>query len=198
MWMMGRIWYNIVCKCIHKSVVTLSYWRRYLVWYVEAVIMGDGLFVKCSTCGFDFGVSLGAGMSFPTVYQENVKNMKRGKLGEEAKQFFQKYPNGVINSESCVAKCKECGNYDQVDALTMYMPKEGKENLPADIGYIFADDINKSYTKYMDYPHKCSKCGGSSKVYKSFVKNAENGKLKCPKCKGLMGIDFDNWGFMWD
>ena len=158
--------------------------------------MGQGFGVKCNKCGYGFDACLGIGMLFPVVYEENVKKMKSGELGSEAKEFFEKYPNGVINSEQVVAKCKDCGNYDVVDDLTMYMPKEGV-NVPDEVGYIFEEDIKDSYVKYMDYPHKCSKCGGSSKVYKSFEKKASKGELKCPKCDGMMGINVERL-IMWD
>lgn len=158
--------------------------------------MGQEFEVRCNKCGYVFEACLGIGMTFPAVYEENVKRMKCGKLGLEAKAFFEQYLNGVINSEQVVARCKECGNYDVVDDLTMYIPKENA-NIPDEVGYVFAEDIKESYVKYMDYPHKCSECGGSSKVYKSFEKKAYNGTLKCPKCDGMMGLNLEQL-MMWD
>lgn len=158
--------------------------------------MGQGLSVKCNKCGYDFDAWLGIGMLFPNLYKENVKKMKRGEFGTEAKIFFEKYPNGVINSEQAVSKCTKCGNYDVVDDFTMYMPKDGV-TVPDEVAYILAEEIKESYVKYMDYPHKCSKCGGRSKVYKSFEKKAYKGELKCPKCDGFMMINPAQM-IMWD
>lgn len=164
--------------------------------------MGQGFGVKCKKCGYGFDACLGFGMLFPDVYQENVKKMKSGELGEEAKKFFDEHPNGVINSEQVVAKCRNCGNYDVVDDLTMYVPKAGvmplTEEQIKDIGYFVESDIKKSYVKFMDYPHKCSQCGGKSKVYKSFIKKAMKAELKCPKCEGAMGLDPERMIIMWD
>jgi len=150
--------------------------------------MGQGIGVTCKKCGYEFDACFGIGMLFPHVYQENVKNMKSGEMGPEAKEFFEKYPNGVINCEQVVAKCKDCGNYDVVDDLTMYRPKDGVK-VPDEVDYIFEDEIKENYVKYMEYPHKCSECGGSSKIYKSFEKKAQKGELKCPKCDGFMGME---------
>lgn len=158
--------------------------------------MGQGISVKCNKCGYSFDACTGVGMLFPSVYQENVEKMKRGELGQEGKEFFEKYPNGVINSEQAVAKCRKCGNYDIVDDLTMYKPKEGVK-VPDEVAYIFEDDIKEAYEKYMDYPHVCSKCGGHTKVYKSFAKKAMKGELSCPKCDGFMMMDFSQM-VMWD
>ena len=79
-----------------------------------------------------------------------------------------------------------CGNYDTVDDLTMYVPIEGKEHLTEEFGCLMEQDLKGNFKKYMDYPHKSSACGGSSKVYKKFEKEAGKGVLKCPKCDGYM------------
>ena len=158
--------------------------------------MGSGYTVKCNKCGYSFQASLGCGRLFPTVYQENVEKMKKGELGPEAKEFFEKYPKGVINSERVIAKCKSCGNYDEVYDLTMYIPKDD-DNVPNEVDFIWSNDIKKSYVKYMEYPHKCSRCGKKSKVYKSFDRKAFNGELKCPHCDGMMGVELGSM-LMWD
>jgi len=158
--------------------------------------MGHGYTVKCNKCGYEFCGYLGVGMLFPVVYQENIDKMKNGDLGPEAKIFFDKYPNGVIDSEKAVTKCKICGTYDSVYDFTMYKPKDDTAELEK-VSYKMMDDIKKSYIKCMEFPHRCTKCGGRSKVYKSFVRKAEKSELKCPKCDGMMGIK-PGYMLMWD
>lgn len=46
-------------------------------------------------------------------------------------------------------------------------------------------------------PDVRSKCGGHTKVYKSFAKKAMRGELSCPKCDGFMMMDFSQM-IMWD
>ena len=41
--------------------------------------------------------------------------------------------------------------------------------------YVGDSFLKKYYNVYMNYPHKCKKCGGSMHV--------PDGNLKCPKCK---------------
>ena len=110
--------------------------------------MGSGFGIICKHCNYEFRPYLGVGRLFPAVYNENVNRMKKGELGPEAKQFFIDHPDGVINSESVVAKCRRCGNYDEVDNLTMYIPKEGEE-MPDVSDGIYENDIPEFYEKFM-------------------------------------------------
>lgn len=157
--------------------------------------MGMGYNAKCTECGYEFGVLLGCGFTYPSVYSENIEKMKKGELGKEAKEFFEKYPGGVINSENAVSKCTVCGNYDEVYDLTMYKPKKGLD-LPENVDFIMVNEMKGKYIKHMSYPHKCSKCGSDSKIYNKFEKDLMNGLLKCPKCSGDM-MD-DPWDILWD
>ena len=159
--------------------------------------MGDGFGVKCGKCGYEFDAFLGIGMLALTEHEKYVKKMKAGKLGPEGKKFFEDYPTGVVNTEHAIAKCSSCGNYDDVYDLTMYIPYKNKEHLADKYGCIMESDIRGNYKKYMDYPHKCSACGGSSRVLKEFEKEASEGVLKCPKCDGYMKKILESY-ILWD
>ncbi len=159
--------------------------------------MGEGFGVKCNKCGYKFDAVLGFGMLFPVVYEENVKKMKAGELGPVGKKFFEDYPMGAIDSEQVVAKCSSCGNYEIVDDLSMYIPHKGKEHLVEKYGCVTSHELKINYKKYMDYPHKCTKCGADSIVYKNFETDVSNGVAKCPKCDGYMGMDPERI-ILWD
>lgn len=167
--------------------------------------MGEAYGGICKKCGYSFTASLGVGFLFPVVYQDTVQKMKNGELGEFAKKFFEEHPDGAVDCENVVIKCKKCGSFDCAQDLSMYIPiKEREEKtgewavaVPAEgIDYVIGDDFDKYYEKYADYPHVCSECDGEAEVVKDFEKIFNSGKMKCPKCGGKFG--FDGTIIMWD
>ena len=160
--------------------------------------MGEIARYQCEKCGYRFSASLGVGFDFPRVYAETVEKMKSGKLGEEAKRFFDEHPDGAINCEDVIMQCEKCGEYDSREALTMYVPKEGHvHKVPEGIwsvaapftgqDYVSEWELEEGFTEYADYPHKCETCGGNMRII------ASDEPIVCPHCgeemaKSLVGF----------
>ena len=152
--------------------------------------MGNGKAFKCKACGERFNAMTGIGMLFPTVYKDTVKNIRSGKYGEDWKKFFEEHPNGVVNCEKELLICEECGVPKNEMNLSLYLPKEGAEDLPK---LPFGDDLDEKYTLYMKYPHTCDKCGGACNI----VNASKIKRVACPKCGGVMEEDMDGI-ILWD
>jgi len=157
---------------------------------------------NCPKCGFRFTIYKGVGMMFPSVYMDTVEKAKKGELGQEIQDFFKQFPNGAINAEGATLCCNTCGNIARGKNLTMYIPKEGYSPCrprgawsvcapQEDYFYVLKSDLDRNYTEYAKYPHKCAKCGGDMHI----ADDKEEDTLKCPHCKVQME---DDGLIMWD
>lgn len=161
--------------------------------------MGTAYTERCPKCGFEYHSSTGVGFMFPMVYVETVKKAKEGDLGKDLQDFFKEHKDGAINAEFVDLCCKECGHLSGGMDLTMYIPNKKKPETIKhgrwtvgmsfeDVDYVDWLDLEKYYTEYAQYPHKCEKCGGSMKILKN------NEELKCPYCKVPLEItNTINW-----
>ena len=151
--------------------------------------MGQGFDYRCCKCGYEFSALLGVGYAYPLTYKETMQEAREGKLGEDIKKFLEGNPQGAIDPKNVVAQCKICGEYEQVQDLSMYIPKETKgEKLNKDIDFVV--DF-KDYKLEKKYDHKCSTCGGKMKILRGKALDS----LTCPRCKSEMErVE----GFLWD
>ena len=94
--------------------------------------MGSGLVMRCPKCGYEFSRMEGIGMLFPMAYEETVQKAKVGELGEELKLFFEKNPHGALNVEQVTLCCDQCGALSNNMDLTMYIPKDSRDQNAAD------------------------------------------------------------------
>ena len=152
--------------------------------------MGFGKAFKCKACGERFNAMTGIGMLFPTVYKDTVKDIRSGKYGEDWKTFFEEHPDGVVNCENELLICEECGVPKNEMNLSLYLPKEGVEDLPK---LPFGDDLHEKFTLYKKYPHTCDKCGGACNI----VAASKIKRAACPKCGGVMEEDHESV-ILWD
>ena len=186
------------------------------------MFMGTGIGFICEICGYKVSARWGNGFLYPTVYQETVKDMTSGKHGFIAKVFFEEHPDGAINAELTLARCDNCGYYDNVKDLTMYVPKKGyvKTEDPESIwssaapfkgaDYVSPTDLEKNYIPYQKYPHKCNCCGGDLNIIPLYTYQPDpNGRgadelsaqleselqeIISPVCKGKMiPLEFIDW-----
>ncbi len=170
--------------------------------------MGTGYNCKCNKCGYEIHANLGVGFMFPKVYAETVERMKTGKLGKQAKKFFEEHPDGAIECETVIAKCLHCGLCGPVPNLTMYIPKPDYDPTNAEpkgrwsvafpfegADYVSLMDLEKYYDEYEKFNHRCPECGGKAEIIPDFEKQLNDGTLKCPKCDGLMEMQDI---IMWD
>ncbi len=162
--------------------------------------MGYGETNKCSECGYEFRASYGIGMLFSTVYKDTVDKAKKGELGEEVREFFEKNEDAAMDSEMIVLCCEECGHLENKKDLTLYILDEKKRD-EAEIGCSYLGipkhkrdcethkDLVNCYIEVAKYPHKCEQCGGKMKILR------KNDELFCPRCK--IPLMKNGW-FLWD
>jgi len=155
--------------------------------------MGNGYTIRCRKCSYEYQAMLGFGMLFPTVYENSVKAIREGKLGEDYRKFFEEHKDAAVNCEACAAVCTGCGKFATVPDYGLYLPK--KETGGTGFGCVMAEDLKKDYRQVMKYDHKCSACGGELKVIDLLDELSENA-LKCPECGGEMYLTEDL--LMWD
>ena len=160
--------------------------------------MGDGGEYRCPKCGYRFVANLGVGFMFPSVYAKIVAKMKKGELGEEAKQFFMDHPDGAVNAENVLAVCEECGSYEVVPELSLYIPKtgyvhkrHGREDLDEEmariIDYVTQWELEEHYDKIGQLEQRCRSCDGKLKILGGETYDCQD--LTCPCCGETMVMD---------
>lgn len=121
--------------------------------------MGAGGTYRCNKCGYEFSPLIGMGLLYPTVCEENMKKVKKGKFGERLKKFMEEHPEGKIDFKYVAVQCEDCGYYDCVMDLGMYLPNENKKTSPGLWNL-------QNCKKVEDYNHSCEDCGGKMKTVK--------------------------------
>ena len=155
--------------------------------------MGTGYTYRCKTCGHSFSAYLGVGFLYPRLYQDVMTSARKGNLGKQAKRFLEENPYGAIDPKTVIAQCEDCGNYDAVMDLSMYVPKEGQpprihkgnwtiSDFDPEAEYVFEFD---EYDLKELYEHRCTLCKGRLHI----LKEQEPELLKCPKCGDDMIIE---------
>ncbi len=150
--------------------------------------MGSSCTKKCSKCGFEHVSSTGVGFRFPIVYVETLQKAKDGELGKELYEFFKDHPDGAINAAYVDLCCEACGYFSGDMDLTMYIPNENKPEKIRhgrwtvgssfeETDYVSWWDLEKYYSEYAPYPHRCEKCGSKMRILK------EGEEMLCPECK---------------
>ena len=131
--------------------------------------MGQGGNYRCNKCGYELNAWTGVGFLYPMVCEENTEKAKKGELGEKLQKFFEEHPDGKLDCSKVLLRCEDCGAYDVVLALAMYIPKDGTK--PNDAIW----DLD-GYKKIGSYKHVCEACGGNMKKVK------KESELICPEC----------------
>lgn len=184
--------------------------------------MGTGREFICTHCNYNVTAMWGNGFDYPIEYQETIQGMKVGLYGEAAKAFLDAHPDGAVNAEKTLARCEKCGNYDNVQDLTMFIPKEGYiHKVDPDqiwstcahfkgVNYVLPCDLERHYIEYRRYPHKCKCCGGAMQLIPFYSykidphgrgedeirkqTQSEIWEIKCPKCGGKMiAMELFDW-----
>ncbi len=169
--------------------------------------MGSSYGCKCNKCGYQIYADLGVGFLFPKLYNETVQEMKEGKHGAKAAEFFEAFPDGAIDYDLTLAKCSECGEMFEVTSMNMYVLKEG-HSVPSSKGrrwstaapfyeteYITTMDLKEHYELFERFVYEFPKCGAAAETIDNVEKLIMDEKLKCSKCnEGIMVInDFAYW-----
>ena len=152
--------------------------------------MGKVYSLHCKKCNFKFEFNFGIGMLYPVIYEKTIISAKNGELGENIKQFFIENPDGVIDISKVLARCTQCGQYELVQDLSLYLSKDIKEKYP-----IFGR-LKDNYKLFSKYQHYCKICNGEMKIFKEEdLKKHNKNDFICPICNNKMIIK--NCGF-WD
>ena len=123
-------------------------------------------------------------MMFPKVYRDTVLKAKNGELGEEIQKFFIENLNGAIDISNVLGICSECGQYEKILDLTMYIPKKNIELPEKDYHYYM--ELEQYYEVFREYPHKCKKCSGNLKIVLHDESKKYKKNILCPNCKKYM------------
>ena len=148
--------------------------------------MGSGFLIRCKKCSYEYRALLGFGMMFPKVYQETVYAIKEGKFGEDHRAFFAAHPDAAVNCEAYMAVCKECGEFDTVKSLSLFLPKHG-DGKDINTGCLLSEDLKADYRLAKKYDHKCSYCGGVLEPV-DLINELSKKAVRCPKCKDEMQL----------
>ena len=153
--------------------------------------MSKGYMFKCEKCGYKFTAAFGVGFLYPKVYQETRTAALNGELGKEIQKFLQENPDGEIDSSKVLGRCTQCGHYEIVKDLTMYLPNE---NFPErEIQFPVSWELQDYYKIFAKYHHECENCGGELEIFKA-TDLRNNGILKCPHCReSLILKKFGYW-----
>lgn len=153
--------------------------------------MGNGFGYKCSKCGKEYQGFLGIGMLFPTVYQEVVDSIRKGKYGEEWKKLTDNKDSIAVDAAKHVYCCSKCNAWEVEYGLSLYQPltdsalqdvQRGFVIIGADSGMPFLGPVkfSENYKLIKHYIHKCPKC--NSRMHKASKREIDN--LNCPYCGG--------------
>lgn len=171
--------------------------------------MGNTYEISCKKCGYAIRIIEGAGFLFPMIYQDTVKKMKKGELGEQAQVFFANHPDGAINCDMTLAQCKGCGEYFETYDWSMHLPKpeiqlpdgasdaewqDEKSNLTED--YVMPRELDEEYDLYEKFNHPCPKCGSKAEVVDDYHEKLTKGLLKCPRCGSE--LEGNQGNILWD
>jgi len=138
----------------------------------------------CPYCGKEFQFSYGLSCIVP-----DEKTLKRAAGFKETQQFIEEHPNGVVDCNYVVKRCKKCGALKNTNDFSMYLPVN--ENEPLKYGNYFFDDPER-YVKFKDVSFRCNKCGGKAAELIEMDKLMEiikNEGIECPKCGCKLGYD---------
>lgn len=167
--------------------------------------MGRGYGFICSQCGNEYGYGIGVGFLFPMVYEETLKEVKKGKYGEEWKNLVKNTKNIAIDAEEHLYVCKKCGTWKTEEGLSLYTPKDKKALKTknndsrwavgfdfSQASYVTSEELREYYKLLKSYTHRCPKC--KARMHRATSEEAFN--LPCPKCGGKAKedyLDIINW-----
>lgn len=87
--------------------------------------MGAEYLLRCPSCGYEVGVSLGVGFAYPLVYRETMQSAQKGKLGATLKKFLAEHPDGVLILRSNLRGARNVANIVLSQTLPCIFPKRG-------------------------------------------------------------------------
>ena len=92
----------------------------------EQDYMGRGITVicNCQKEGRDF--LLGIGLLYDATHKDIIRDIKKGKYGEEYKNIAESIKNIAINARRYLYYCKKCGNIEDCHKMDLYAPKNEK------------------------------------------------------------------------
>lgn len=151
--------------------------------------MGKSYTFQCKKGKYKLYANLGVGMSFPRVFAKIMCKARNGEFGEVPQKFLLENPNGVLDVSNVLAKCVQCGQYDIVPDLTMYLPKNPCHNKDFPMTW----ELREHYKIFAEYQHKCKQCGGNVEIFKETDFETWKCKITCPYCQGQMGVAKGVW-----
>ena len=150
--------------------------------------MGQGYLLKCNKCDYREEVFLGVGYMFPEEYAELVRDIRKGCYGRDWQAFFEEHRGAVVNAETELYVCPQCGHLETEHNLSIYLNKQEKE---PENGYWMRWADEDDYEFVRSYVHSCPDCGKRMEV----VQDIEKADLRCPDCGDRLEVSGQ---IMWD
>ena len=157
--------------------------------------MGKILYLKCNkNKEHDKNFFIGTGNLLGLEYNKLIKQIKKGKYGEELKNFIRKYPypKGIINCNLEIAQCPKCRKMENVTNLSMYILKENYN-----LNEIIAKFLKKYDIKQLNFINKTLYYFHSMKSLRVYYKKFKEYKHICYECSKTMKIikiKYDKYG----
>lgn len=165
--------------------------------------MGRGDNYKCKCCGNHFSVLYGVGMLYSHVCEEFLKDVKKGKYGEELKDLAISRKDLAVGGQMDVFICESCNTWKNDYALGFYVPVDGvnvdvkpKNLIDVEMPVVWPYLLEEGYYKLLKgLTYKCPDCNKDMRL----LAKDESYNFSCPRCKVKDCIDFEHMGFRkWD
>lgn len=153
--------------------------------------MGIGITLECKKCGFRLTALLGIGLSYPTICDKILKEMKEGVYGEKIKEAANTISHAAVHQEASLFVCDYCGNLTVDDVIDLCEPVDNAKkcrgrfrariDYPDDISYVMSPCIGDTYRVVHSVEHKCAKCNNQLRVVQETKGSLDT--LKCPRCR---------------
>ena len=151
--------------------------------------MGRGYGYKCKECKHRYSAFPGIGKAYPEAYRELIQKIEDGGYGEEWQRLLKDTPYVAVNAENVIYSCKECGQWEMGQDITLYAPNHPKAILSKQYGiktveewgyvpFVMNWELREEYHVLKRHYHKCSKCG--KRMHKASENEVKH--LPCPKC----------------
>ncbi len=164
--------------------------------------MGTEFRLSCRRCGYQLEGELGVGFRFPAAYRKIMESARAGKLGEDLQFFLEEHPDGVLNCNTVLLTCRECGCLKTGPDLSMYLPKNGEvppveARWPVPFRYddvscrLTQQTLEEEYLPAGQYRYECHRCHETMKTIREETLNRLFEKygfqdpapeLPCPEC----------------
>lgn len=148
--------------------------------------MGKGPVYSCNKCGACYSIMFGVGMGYPYEYDKIMKNLFKGKFGNNLQKIVKDTKNVVVDAQNYLYVCEKCDYWNVVNGMDLYEVKNEdlikeytNKNQKWIDGYAFFDYNPKDFRILKRVKSACPQCKSRMKKYSE---EDDFPILKCPTC----------------